>query len=890
MIDRPFCRAGELADLVSAIRAEGCRAVFLTSDSGLGASTILRKLVADAKSHVPVVPVHGSQSLAKIPFGVLTPYLGGLEAPSEAFRLGVLRELLAEIDRQEGTLDENNSESRDLPLIVIDDAHLIDEGTAEVVVSLVLAGAANVVVSHSSRHKLPAPLPKLWVTGVAENIVLLPLTREQGHAFCEAMLGGPVLPATSWHYWSTAAGNPLFLHLLVSEAVDQGLLAQRRGTWVGEPRPQVHTHGLEDAVRAVLRGLSAQGQQALNLVALAEPLDEAALRKLVDAGAVQELLDWPLVSRQPPSSGLLVLANPVYGQVIRDMVPVTQSRRLHEQLIGGFDDDGTNKESLLRRVLWAVEVGVEVSDETMLRAAILASKMYQSATSLELAGKIRGEAFRHRAAMVRARALYNLGDYHGAFMLMESLRGSAPVLGDMLFGALLHASTRSALGMPVATLTADARELRDSGRRLAGESPGQAAYILAQSDSTALMLELMALSRAGRYSEMTELTTLLSAQQGLSTAAGQLNRTMALAMDSERLTAQGFPEQGSRRAAEAFAIEHSEENDVFFLPESILLRQLTALLCAGDWAAAAGIMDQYSLDAGPIVFSFGGGANVVRGMALLRAGRQSEALEVLKGGLESLRLSDPQQLLGFCTAMSAYAAARLGKGSEAELLLGEHVESTGMFVVVAHERAYLSAARHVLDPGGSGMAELLAQAEAARGAKAAMLEMNALALVLELGDSTVAGRVAELASTVEGPWARVIGGYALALHGRDGEALAQAGEVLAGAGILGFAQLALAKSASLLGGSGSRNQAHKVRQDMRRLSSSLGPAAELAGVPKPATLTRREREVATLAAGGMSDREIADELTLALRTVEGHLYRAYTKLGISTREELGRTL
>nr|WP_246295335.1 helix-turn-helix transcriptional regulator [Arthrobacter wenxiniae] len=54
----------------------------------------------------------------------------------------------------------------------------------------------------------------------------------------------------------------------------------------------------------------------------------------------------------------------------------------------------------------------------------------------------------------------------------------------------------------------------------------------------------------------------------------------------------------------------------------------------------------------------------------------------------------------------------------------------------------------------------------------------------------------------------------------------------------------------------------------------------------PALLTRRERQVSTLAAAGRSDREIAAELTLSLRTVEGHLYRAYAKLGISSREDL----
>ena len=55
-------------------------------------------------------------------------------------------------------------------------------------------------------------------------------------------------------------------------------------------------------------------------------------------------------------------------------------------------------------------------------------------------------------------------------------------------------------------------------------------------------------------------------------------------------------------------------------------------------------------------------------------------------------------------------------------------------------------------------------------------------------------------------------------------------------------------------------------------------------------LTAREREVALLAAGGRSSRDIADRLYLSTRTVETHLARVYRKLGITTRSELAAAL
>ncbi len=60
-------------------------------------------------------------------------------------------------------------------------------------------------------------------------------------------------------------------------------------------------------------------------------------------------------------------------------------------------------------------------------------------------------------------------------------------------------------------------------------------------------------------------------------------------------------------------------------------------------------------------------------------------------------------------------------------------------------------------------------------------------------------------------------------------------------------------------------------------------------LPVPA-LTRRELEVSRLAAGGLSNSSIADRLGVGVRTVEGHLLRAMTKLGVRSRADLGPAL
>lgn len=55
-------------------------------------------------------------------------------------------------------------------------------------------------------------------------------------------------------------------------------------------------------------------------------------------------------------------------------------------------------------------------------------------------------------------------------------------------------------------------------------------------------------------------------------------------------------------------------------------------------------------------------------------------------------------------------------------------------------------------------------------------------------------------------------------------------------------------------------------------------------------LTAAEATVAELVAGGMTNREVADQLVTSVRTVEGHLGSIYRKLGVRSRTELARRL
>lgn len=79
--------------------------------------------------------------------------------------------------------------------------------------------------------------------------------------------------------------------------------------------------------------------------------------------------------------------------------------------------------------------------------------------------------------------------------------------------------------------------------------------------------------------------------------------------------------------------------------------------------------------------------------------------------------------------------------------------------------------------------------------------------------------------------------------------------------------------------------AHPWSQQARFELRAFGASTALSGI-----LTARERQVAELAATGESSRQIAATLSISIRTVDAHLYRVFSKLGISRRAELGTAL
>jgi DNA-binding CsgD family transcriptional regulator len=178
-------------------------------------------------------------------------------------------------------------------------------------------------------------------------------------------------------------------------------------------------------------------------------------------------------------------------------------------------------------------------------------------------------------------------------------------------------------------------------------------------------------------------------------------------------------------------------------------------------------------------------------------------------------------------------------------------------------------------------------------AGAPVCELYALHDVVRLGETPgVTDRLVEVAAGVDGRAAPVFAAHARAAKGRDAAGLDAASEAFEAFGALLLAAEAACEAATLhrqagRKGSASLSMARAVR--LHALCEGASTPA-LRALASSDGLTRREREIAHLAAQGRSSPQIAQELVVSVRTVDNHLQRVYAKLGISRRAELADRL
>jgi DNA-binding CsgD family transcriptional regulator len=863
----PFTGRDAELRLVGEALSGGAAGVVIAGPAGVG-KTRLTTVAAElaAAGGCAVEWVRASRSARTIPLGAFAALL-----PATDRRLPEGVELLA---RARHALAERAGERR--LVLCVDDGQLLDDASAALLHQLVAGGEAFAVVSVRRDEPAPDAVRALWKDELCALLELAELTRDEVEALLAAGLGGPMDGRSVSALWELTRGNALFLRELVRHGVDHGLMSEDGGVWRWRGEIRAGTR-LAELVDLRIEDAGESARRVLELVAVAAPL-ELGLLAPDELEALDALDRRELVERRSDGRRRFAdVAHPLHGEAVRAQLKPARLEAIHARLADAVEAHGAQRGGdLLRIAVWRLEAGADGDAGLFTRAAeqALRAPDVVLAERLARAAVRAGGGFGARLAL--GRALAGAGRAAEAQRVYDELEAR----DDREHAAVALASARNLFWALYRPEDAEA-VLRGAEQRVADD---------------ALRHELAAqrvrfTSGRGRPREA------LAAAQPLldDDSVNERARTTAALGAVEALFSMGRSDEAVALAEAALPAARRRRDELPHAEPVLLGMREMALWIGGRLVEAATLAEStYALlltrtsTAGTAVE-----ANLL-GLIWLARGRVRTALRFSRESAALLREGDGTGMLAFALAVVAQAAGQAGEPEAAGEALAE-MERTplghaGFEVELELARAWGAAANREFTR---------ARAHARDGAELALergqdgYAARALHELCRLGDPAAAApELARLAGVVDGPFVATAAAHAAALVAGDGAALLEVAERFAAADALLVAAEAAdaATAAHREAGRSSSAQVAAARAALWLASCEGARPPTMLATAETAELTPREREIALLAAGGASSREIAGRLVLSVRTVDNHLQNAYRKLGVTSRQELPRVL
>lgn len=850
-------RAEEFALLRQAIApGTGNGGIVLAGVAGVGKSRLARDAVDEARRrNRPAHWVCATGSSRSVPLGAFVQFTTSLSADP----LLRVRDVIAALTK---------SRPGGITVVGVDDAHLLDDQSALVVQQLVITGAATVIVTIRSGEAVPDAILSLYKDHGLPRMELQPLSASDVASLLETALDGEVESASAQRIWRYTRGNVLYLRQLISDELAQGQLVRRNDLWVWTGNPAVSPTLLELIEHNIGRH-PADIVDVLDAVAIAEPVELPVLKSLSRADAIEAA----------EAQGLIVidgddvvarLAHPMFGEARRRLCTAVRRAELSRRLAGAIAElCPASPHQVVRRAVLTAESG-ELGDGALFtEAAAAALQLLDVPLAVRLADKAIECGGDVPARLMHAMTVVTGGGaLEGDRLLLDLAEVADDVGHQATIGMFRAANLGWNLSRPIAAgEVLDAAQDAAAACGLAESYDGLRVSLLAARGHAAAAAQLVA---EGPPNESIHAVAAMFRCWGAVIAHGDLGHLDRL----HEAAATGY-----RVATSASEAAH--------LRFGMGMMHVDGLRLAGALDDASTVAAQLHRQVRDVPFALAM-TTMIMGCAEMARGDLDVAQRWLREAIANSAGSNTVASdlggvwLAFALAMTGqHAAARDQLRDTADL-------TTDGFVLWEPHRRLAEA---WVDAGDGSLTAARQQAREAadmlRGQGRPAREVWCLQTATQFGDTTTASRLTQLAAEVQGPRVTAAATHADALARTDGDALLSASRLYEDFGDRLAAADAAAQAVTAFRDRGARGSALSAASVAARLAERCGAATPaLRAVTMPTVLTPRQVEIVSLVAAGLSTREIAERLVMSVRSVEGHLFRASRRTGLTSRAEL----
>lgn len=756
------------------------------------------------------------------------------------------------------------------PTVLVDDAHLADELSVSLLAQILTARSARLIVSVRTPADMAPELSNLWTSGLAQRIDLGALRLSEVEELACAALGDLVDVETIRMLASQSDGNPLYVRELLIGSVADGILVLKDGRWYASGSLPASVR-LVDLIAQRVASLDAVASAALEYLAVADcALSRTLLEALAGNPSVDVLVRAGFV-RLDRSADRLAIAHQLYAdQVVASM----GVERRAENLTRLLAVVGSGDVSDLDVARWHVSAGVSPDLDHGLELASAAMEVFD----LDLAQSIvallesSGRSFAASVIGLRAKLLAGVADDRDIAEVTELAVTDAE-------SALLAISVARSQAFALADLDSAFATLGRAEERLS--DPDSLAVV--RSEQAALSIYGPGFAEIGKLADPI-LGRDPSDPQTLMNCLISLSIFTAFTGQSARC------EDVYRQWLDALGVGSAIGGYAVHIPAASVA---VARIHRGDRDGARAI----TAAATDLIRSRGNkwtSFTMIDGVNDLSQGFVTEAVDALQQAVDDWSRFDPYQLLSYTLAQLALARVFAGNLAVGRELLDTLEAFPPLFRATSEAtrlrteawlRAksekpseaipFLEQAAEFASFLGHTVTEAVICHDFVRLGHSEMVRDRLMTLVAGFDDDLVAQTFPVHASAIIDGDAAALGAVAAAFAEQRhpllaAESFAQQGAVLESQG-RGNAALIAYRNA----------EAHLTE-------SGAAPTPPLQRAHP--LLTKRELEVARLAAGGLSNRAISEELIVSIRTVENHLASVFAKLGISRRSDLDESV